>query len=407
MKKTIALLLAALMLLFLAACDADKPQLEETQPSATRPQNTAPAATDGEEIQSSPDKYTWYIKNYVGKNAASFGYTSLGADRLEAYGSGYVKLILLTPNGEYVDIHDKDALKNWYVIAQSLEPNTELRYTFLKDENGEEYDGLVAYQNIDEIVLAVAPVGSTLDAPQLTAIHTDADRYTAYVRDYVGRNLTQCGYTSLGGDRLDAYGDALVTLIPISATGEYVDIENEEMLKNYVVTGQSVSANTQLKMTFLKDENGEEYDGLVDSQSIEEIDLYVTALDPDYRVPEETQTPEETTEPTEAPTEPAEEATEPTEESTVELVNGMRPEFKEAMDAYEEFYDEYCELLTKYDQNPSDLTLLMQYTELLEKSEEMDEVFEKWDDEELNRAELTYYLEVNDRVLRKLMDAMG
>lgn len=30
------------------------------------------------------------------------------------------------------------------------------------------------------------------------------------------------------------------------------------------------------------------------------------------------------------------------EDSSTDLVNGMRPEFKEAMDSYEAFYDEYC-----------------------------------------------------------------
>ena len=35
-------------------------------------------------IKTSPDKYTWYIKDYVGKNVASFGYTSMGGHRMDA-----------------------------------------------------------------------------------------------------------------------------------------------------------------------------------------------------------------------------------------------------------------------------------------------------------------------------------
>ena len=34
-------------------------------------------------VKRSPDKYTWYIQDYVGRNAASIGYASLGGDRLE------------------------------------------------------------------------------------------------------------------------------------------------------------------------------------------------------------------------------------------------------------------------------------------------------------------------------------
>lgn len=103
-----------------------------------------------------------------------------------------------------------------------------------------------------------------------------------------------------------------------------------------------------------------------------------------------------TTAPTEAPTEP-----------TQLLVDGMRPEFKEAMDAYEAFYDEYCAFMVKYSQNPTDFNLLMQYAGMLTKLGEMDEAFKQWDQEELNNAELKYYLEVNNRVMQKMVDIMG
>ena len=33
-------------------------------------------------IKESPDKYTWYIKDYVGKDCASFGYTSISDRRI-------------------------------------------------------------------------------------------------------------------------------------------------------------------------------------------------------------------------------------------------------------------------------------------------------------------------------------
>ena len=50
----------------------------------------------------------------------------------------------------------------------------------------------------------------------------------------------------------------------------------------------------------------------------------------------------------------------PPTEATAELIDGMRPEFKEAMDAYEAFYKEYCELLKKYTANPTDFSILGQ-----------------------------------------------
>lgn len=87
--------------------------------------------------------------------------------------------------------------------------------------------------------------------------------------------------------------------------------------------------------------------------------------------------------------------------------SGIRPEFKDAMDAYEAFYDEYCNILKQYYANPTDMTLLTKYTELMTKVVEMDEAFAKWENEDLNNDELKYYLEVNNRVMQKLVDVMG
>lgn len=83
--------------------------------------------------------------------------------------------------------------------------------------------------------------------------------------------------------------------------------------------------------------------------------------------------------------------------------NEIRADFKEAMDAYESFYDEYCDFMMKYSENPTNLTLLMEYSSLMSKAIEVDEAFEKWESEDLNSAELAYYLEVNNRVMQKLL----
>lgn len=85
---------------------------------------------------------------------------------------------------------------------------------------------------------------------------------------------------------------------------------------------------------------------------------------------------------------------------------GIRPEFKEAMDSYEAFYDEYCDFLKRYKENPSDLNLLAEYTEMMQELEEMNAKFEAWGDSDLSDAELKYYLEVIDRITQKMIDAM-
>lgn len=116
----------------------------------------------------------------------------------------------------------------------------------------------------------------------------------------------------------------------------------------------------------------------------------------------------ETTQPTQTT---LEETTEPevttVPETTTDSENTIRPEFKKAMDAYEEFYDEYCDLMVKYTKNPTDFSLLAKYGNMLSKMTEIDAAFEKWNDADMTTAEAAYYLEVNGRVLQKLAKIMG
>ena len=90
-----------------------------------------------------------------------------------------------------------------------------------------------------------------------------------------------------------------------------------------------------------------------------------------------------------------------------DLIDGMRPEFKEAMDSYEEFYEEYCKVLKEYMEDPTDVTVLTQYSDLMQQSIEMAEKFEAWDNGELKTEELKYYVEVNGRVTQMLVEASG
>ena len=93
------------------------------------------------------------------------------------------------------------------------------------------------------------------------------------------------------------------------------------------------------------------------------------------------------------------------EDNTSEkLVDGMRPSFKEAMDSYEDFYAGYCELLKSYNANPTDMSLLSKYMEMMTKAEEVDKKFEAWEDGDLNDAELEYYTKVSLRVLQMIAD---
>lgn len=86
------------------------------------------------------------------------------------------------------------------------------------------------------------------------------------------------------------------------------------------------------------------------------------------------------------------------------LIDGMRPEFKEAMDSYEIFFDEYVELMKALDENPADLALLVRYTELLSKLDDVNKKFDAWEDGDMNDTEMNYYIEVHTRVNKKLLE---
>ena len=277
MKKILVILLTVALCLGLCACAGGEAR-ENTPTDAAQNAHDERPTVEPVEIKASPDKYTCYVKDYVGKNLAAVGYTSMNGKRMDRYDNGYLHLVLLAADGAYIDVENEVSLQDWKIIGQNLAPNTEIKYTYELDENGSEYDNLVATQSIEEIVLAVAPVGENAVAPEMAAISAAPDRYHFYTRDYVGRNLTQCGYTSMSGRRVDAYGAAYVYLMLVTTNGDYVDLEDEESLKKWVVIAQNQAPNAEVTYAYSLDENGAEYENLVASQTLEEILLTVAPV---------------------------------------------------------------------------------------------------------------------------------
>ena len=124
----------------------------------------------------------------------------------------------------------------------------------------------------------------------------------------------------------------------------------------------------------------------------------------DIDAPDEEDDNKDTTPATQPSTEPSSEATTPVTEDKKDN-NAIDPEFKAAMDSYEEFMDEYVAFMKKYKANPSDLSLLTDYANYMSKYADFVEDFEKWEDEEMNAAETAYYIDVQARVSKKLLEA--
>ena len=83
---------------------------------------------------------------------------------------------------------------------------------------------------------------------------------------------------------------------------------------------------------------------------------------------------------------------------------GLSADFKAAMDSYEQFMDEYVAFMKKYSDNPSDLGLLVDYARFMGEYATFCEEFAAWEDEDLSDAELAYYLAVQTRVNKKLLE---
>lgn len=112
------------------------------------------------------------------------------------------------------------------------------------------------------------------------------------------------------------------------------------------------------------------------------------------------------TEESETVSQPTAEVPEPSAEqpATNNAGDEIRKDFKAAMDAYETFMNEYVDFMKKYKKNPSDISLLADYTNYMSRYAEFVKDFEKWETEDMNAAEAAYYLEVQARVSQKLLD---
>ena len=109
--------------------------------------------------------------------------------------------------------------------------------------------------------------------------------------------------------------------------------------------------------------------------------------------------PEPVAEPEPEPT------TEP--EPTPEVSNDtIRPEIKEAIDAYEAFIDEYIAFMTKYSESDNSATMLYDYMKFAAKYEEAVRKIDALE-AELTDAEALYYYEVLNRCNMKMLESLN
>ena len=90
-------------------------------------------------------------------------------------------------------------------------------------------------------------------------------------------------------------------------------------------------------------------------------------------------------------------------QDSAELVDGMHSDFKQAMDSYEEFMNQYCDFMDKYEKsNGADPTLVIECADYVAKYAQAMKAFEAWESKNLNATEAAYYLDVQTRINQKL-----
>ena len=84
--------------------------------------------------------------------------------------------------------------------------------------------------------------------------------------------------------------------------------------------------------------------------------------------------------------------------------DGIRSEFKKALDTYEQFFDEDYAFMNRYSNSGYSPEMMGDYLTFLSKYQEAMDSLNRLDNQELNNSELLYYLEVTERITQKLTE---
>ena len=120
------------------------------------PINQKPYKPNPTLIKPTLDKHKYHIRDYIGRNAASFG-KDINKNRIDEYGEGHIKIIFASEDGHYVDESNVDELKRYVITNQDIEANSDLIFTFEKNDYGLELM-FIQSQSIEEITLFVKKI---------------------------------------------------------------------------------------------------------------------------------------------------------------------------------------------------------------------------------------------------------
>lgn len=365
-SKWIAGMMIAMLILPAAACGSKEQSAgtDITVPEAAQEQEAAPTQTAEDTEGTAPEQK---LNEISGDFAATMKKIIDAEDALFEKTGTY---------DEYVD--NRQLVTDWYNTAIS---ESEALFT-RTHENAQEYFRLIAgtidhddYDAIDDAVDEFYDVvyDDAMD-DYYDDIYDDAmdDMYDHYYDGVMDDAYDQIPYEEWNDALTECYrewsdaGTALYRLWSDAGTGYYrmwSAISSKFYSGNFDVDSILESAEDTLE---------------------EEDPANMEKLQDDAKAPEE-ETPKES-----AP------------------IDNIDPAFKEAMDSYEAFFDEYVEFMKKYENaTEEELTgMLADYNRYLSQYIETTEKLESIDEDELTTEELQYYLELNTRINEKLAEIL-
>lgn len=99
---------------------------------------------------------------------------------------------------------------------------------------------------------------------------------------------------------------------------------------------------------------------------------------------------------------------EPKESDSANIIQtgGVDPDLKAFLDSYEKFVDEYVDFMKKYMANPTDLSLLGEYTDMMTELSDFETKLDKYDSNNMSTEDAAYYLEVTTRCTQKMLEIL-
>lgn len=269
-------------------------------------------------------------------------------------------------------VENKDAVTNWYTYTE-----TETKKLFEKT-NKKTYE----YYKL---------LNSSIDKNDYDAI------------DLAMNNYYDTVYSSLSDEYYDKICDGLVGDVYDKYYDIIIDEDNVESYDEWSKVSDEFSSKWNKASTVINELWSKESEDVYNKWIAVSGEIYANDVDIDALYNKETTTATTTAKQTTTHQTTAQKTKTTTAKS--EKSTGVDKNFKEAMDSYENFMNDYVDFIKKYQKsNGNDPQLISDYADYMKKYVDLSEKFEKWESEDLNTEETKYYIDVQARVTKKLLE---